>query len=483
MQTIAKISIKCIGKTDKKKADTESTKIFVVCIYEEKELKGIVPVRKFFLQRFTKFQSPLSLFRWRLIDHQIDRATLRIALLQVVGIVSLVFTTLSLYAQPKDACLDWTQGIEKGALLVYNMTDQTTVCSFRAEQAFIPASIAKIPLSLVALNSLGPNFRFTTHFLVDDKDALIMQGTGDPFLTSEEIALMAGRLRALGFLRFQRLVFDTHLYAESLEVPGSSKSLNPYDVAISPINVNFNTIYIEKDAKGQISSAESQTPTLPIMLEKGKTFLKPGTKDRINIGSPKEILLYAHQLIRAIFAQHGIEFFDPNFYEINALPPSRTLLSYSNSRNLTAILANMLQYSNNMQANNILLQIGVKSYGYPANLDQGLKAFHRILEQNFHFQPKELIFYEGSGLSPASRVNAKAMLKALEAFFPYKDLLPFKKNSWLKSGTLTGVYNYAGYLKIKNKDYAFVLILNQNRNLRDAILKKIEDNLSTDYYP
>ena len=44
----------------------------------------------------------------------------------------------------------------------------------------------------------------------------------------------------------------------------------------------------------------------------------------------------------------------------------------------------------------------------------------------------------------------------------------------MKSGTLKGVYSYGGYF-LDNKDLdCFVLILNQERNTRERVLKELE---------
>ena len=43
---------------------------------------------------------------------------------------------------------------------------------------------------------LGGDYRFQTRFHLDDHRVLYVRGGGDPFLTSEELALLAPRLVA-----------------------------------------------------------------------------------------------------------------------------------------------------------------------------------------------------------------------------------------------------------------------------------------------
>ena len=81
---------------------------------------------------------------------------------------------------------------------------------------------------------------------------------------------------------------------------------------------------------------------------------------------------------------------------------------------------------------------------------------------------------EGSGLSRRNRITVQAMLVILDRFKPYASLLPrTSKNHQdilVKSGTLTGVYSYAGYFVHESSLDDFVLILNQENNTRDRLL-------------
>ena len=65
------------------------------------------------------------------------------------------------------------------------------------------------------------------------------------------------------------------------------------------------------------------------------------------------------------------------------------------------------------------------------------------------------------------------MLGILEAFRPYRSLLQEKDGMYIKSGTLTGVYCYAGYFKAGGSSDPFVLMLNQRRNTRQVLLNEL----------
>ena len=62
------------------------------------------------------------------------------------------------------------------------------------------------------------------------------------------------------------------------------------------------------------------------------------------------------------------------------------------------------------------------------------------------------------------------MITTLQKFVPYKELMPIKKGVPLKSGTMTGVYCYVGYIP-QQHDAPFAILLNQPQNSRDEILQ------------
>jgi serine-type D-Ala-D-Ala carboxypeptidase/endopeptidase (penicillin-binding protein 4) len=81
---------------------------------------------------------------------------------------------------------------------------------------------------------------------------------------------------------------------------------------------------------------------------------------------------------------------------------------------------------------------------------------------------------EGSGLDRAQRTTGQAMMHILETFQPHFDLLDQVNGVYRKSGTLTGVYNFAGYIPGPGGLYPFVIITNQSSNQRAAILSALQ---------
>ena len=83
---------------------------------------------------------------------------------------------------------------------------------------------------------------------------------------------------------------------------------------------------------------------------------------------------------------------------------------------------------------------------------------------------------DGAGLSRDNRVTARAMLRLLEVFRPHRDLLPRDRHGWIKTGTLSGVANGAGYLA---DGRAYVLLLNQPASRRAMLIDRLSRLPST----
>src|SRR3954464_14274266 len=63
-----------------------------------------------------------------------------------------------------------------------------------ADKPFVPASVAKIVTAWLAMEVLGADYRFETHFYLNADRVLYIRGGGDPFLISEELARLASAL-------------------------------------------------------------------------------------------------------------------------------------------------------------------------------------------------------------------------------------------------------------------------------------------------
>jgi len=93
----------------------------------------------------------------------------------------------------------------RSAAIAFDLTNGTTVYTQNGSRALAPASNEKLPLTYAALATLGPSYRFETDVLGEgDLDGttwrgrLVLQGGGDPTLSSAGLRALATQVRAAG---------------------------------------------------------------------------------------------------------------------------------------------------------------------------------------------------------------------------------------------------------------------------------------------
>lgn len=359
--------------------------------------------------------------------------------------------------------------IDHGGYLVRK--NDRVILAHNEQQLLIPASTWKIATALMAFSQLGEGHRFETNLFLIDSD-LYIKGLGDPLLISEEVGKIVLALVGQGVSRLRDIVVDdSYFQFNQAAAHGAVSSLQPYDAANSGLAVNFNTINVRVAPDGTVRSAEPQTPWLPVMTTMAAK-LPPGLH-RVNLSQDKaRSRRYVGELFQAFLLQQGVA----TTGTIRSAPVpdgAKAVYRHTSSTSLTDVVRAMLHYSNNFIANQLFLVCGAKAYGTPATWEKGEKALSDFLLgsglSRGDFQVKE-----GSGLSTENRISPAALLHLLDAFTPYAHLLPVRRGYLIKSGTLAGVYAYAGYFGNDQTLDPFVLILNQPKNTRDQLLDQLE---------
>jgi D-alanyl-D-alanine carboxypeptidase/D-alanyl-D-alanine-endopeptidase (penicillin-binding protein 4) len=344
---------------------------------------------------------------------------------------------------------------------------------------YVPASILKVPTALAALSILGPEHRFKTRFYTDTQDNLYVQGFGDPMLTSEEIRDIFAALKLRGLRQVNALYIDVSNFALEHQTPGSEFSNNPYDAPVGPVSVNFNSVPIRLTKTGLLSSGEPHTPFLPIMTDLAADC-RPGSF-RINLcpgsgdDADRRMARYAAELFRALQQEAGI----PGQGEAGLKPApknARLLYEHRSSKNLLELTSSFLKFSSNFISNLVYLAVGAEKFGWPATWAKADQAVQQELARQLGAKTAAaLVHRDGSGLYRGDRVTARAMLAVLRAFRPYAWLLRRHGGVPGKSGSMKGVWNYAGYLA---DGRPYVILLNQRANLRGAVLELLQEQFS-----
>jgi D-alanyl-D-alanine carboxypeptidase/D-alanyl-D-alanine-endopeptidase (penicillin-binding protein 4) len=392
----------------------------------------------------------------------------------VGSLLSAVLLAIYLY-QPSSshASEDILRHVQNGGYLVQ---DSSRTLNHRERDLFIPASTLKILTCLVALENLGLDYRFETHFFLDNKNNLYIKGFGDPFLTSETVLQIAGELVGLGISQIGSLYLDNFSFDLAAGSAGGENTTNPYDAPNGALSVNFNALPLLVKGDGTITSGESQTPLLPLMVEIG-AGLRPGFH-RVNVNaflqsrqlSPP--IRYTGELFTAQLQQSGIEVL--HGFGKKAVPGGiKPLYIHYSRKSLEEIIRECLKFSNNFIANQLFLACGARDFGFPASWEKSRRTFDTFTRTVLNLPSDQIHLEEGSGLSRNNRISPAALLKILDRFTPFSSLLPELNNIRVKTGTLTGVFCYAGYFPGDGRLTPFVILLNQVQNSRKDILEEL----------
>lgn len=393
-------------------------------------------------------------------------------LLNIACMVFLLLSPVKAQIEDKIAAL-----APSGLVLVLDEGGKELV-SQNADQPFVPASVAKIATAWLAMEVLGSDYRFQTQFYMDKQRVLYVRGGGDPFLISEELALLVPQLlEATGTKPFKGIVLDTSYYPDDLRIPGIEDNDEAYNALNSALAVNFNTIYATRKGK-TIRSAEKQTPITPLAISQ---FRARGPKGRGRISlaqeEPQVSALYAGELIAAFILKAGVEI--DGDISIGSVPANeKPVYIHRQSRALPEILTAMLLGSNNYITNQVFLEIGAHRMGGPVSLKKSLKVTGELLAK--HKLATAINLVEGSGISRENHFTAEGLAKMLHLFASHANLLrKTKAGSRYKTGSLSDVRTLAGYAQTKEHGLVrFVISLGgRTGKLRFRLLSAIERGL------
>jgi D-alanyl-D-alanine carboxypeptidase/D-alanyl-D-alanine-endopeptidase (penicillin-binding protein 4) len=323
----------------------------------------------------------------------------------------------------------------------------------------------KVLTALAALETWGRGHRFETDFYLDGGGWLWVKGLADPYLVSEELDRIVQGLKSKGVREVKGIGLDDSFFARDVEIAGRSSSDNPYDAPVTALAANFNTVSVVRSGS-KISSAEPQTPLTPTARSLGEGGA--AGKKRVNLGRRSVALAYFGELLAAKLRVAGVQVGEG---QRNApVPPgSKRIYRHRNTRTLAEVLAPTLEYSNNFVANALFLRLASPDGKGQVTMAAAQRAMTDFARRRFGW--RDFTIEDGAGLSRGNRLSARQLVDVMEAFAPYRDLMPAQDGNQAvraKTGTLRGVSCYAGYVRRGGTWEPFALMINEpvDYNLR-----------------
>jgi D-alanyl-D-alanine carboxypeptidase/D-alanyl-D-alanine-endopeptidase (penicillin-binding protein 4) len=322
-----------------------------------------------------------------------------------------------------------------------------------------PASTIKVLTSIVALDTLGPAYTWTTRAYttapvkqgVLDGD-LVIVGGGDPYMVAERWWSFVMQLRQTGLTVINGdILIDRSFFAPLPEDRGSfdSQPERSYNVVPDALMVNFQTAtfsigsgYVAPGSPNKFASVSVDPMPANLDLnnnvrlgnggcrraQQGLRFDTPqgasgnalvirGVVPR-NCGrySTSRAIMsapdFAYGTFRTLWEQSGGSI--KGKLRLATLPPKSQLLFEYNSLTLAEVVRLLNKFSNNVMARHLFLTLGAEKFGAPATTDNGRRAIMGWLGEQ-HIDIPGLVLDNGSGLSRDERISARGLAQVLRA--------------------------------------------------------------------
>ena len=335
-------------------------------------------------------------------------------------------------------------------LMVYDLTDDSTLYKFNPRQTMRPASTMKLLTSISALDHLGARYdiRTSLYYTGSVKDSVLTGdlycvGGMDPLFDTNDMKAFAESVKALGIHTFRGKIVEVRGFKDS-DLLGEGWCWDDDNPTLSPLLI---------DKKDEFASRLVQ------MLDKDSIFVDgPSTTGTL---------------------------------------PKNALLLCSRSHKLVDVLEPMMKNSDNLYAESMFYQLAASTGASPAKASHGRQMILKTL-QNAGVTGQYKIA-DGSGLSLYNYVTPELLAKLLIYAYRKSGIIrylyvslpiagedgtlkkrmkdsPAHLNVRAKTGTVTGVSSLAGYALASNNHMLVFSIINQGimkaddgRNFQDKV--------------
>lgn len=309
-----------------------------------------------------------------------------------------------------------------------------------------PASTIKLLTTLVALDVLGPAYRWKTDVIAlgeiqgDYLDGdLLLRGYGDPFLVTERVWQLLRKIRFAGVREIggDLLIDDSYFDVGDYD-PGAfdKQPLRAYNVAPNALLMNFKVVryWFEPDRALNSVSVTLDPPLDNLSVvnqlrlaagscrgyQRGITVSTNKLVDEVTFSGkfPNGCKRYAmdraalshnefvYGLFKSLWGESGGEF-TGGWQNVVAETDAEPLVSFE-SLPLSEMIARVNKHSNNVMARQLLYTLSAEVRGEPGTEKGGRQVIADWLTEN-DLESCKLAIENGAGLSRASRITAADM--------------------------------------------------------------------------
>jgi D-alanyl-D-alanine carboxypeptidase/D-alanyl-D-alanine-endopeptidase (penicillin-binding protein 4) len=402
----------------------------------------------------------------------------------------------------------------KVGIEVMQASDGDVLFAHNAGVQFNPASNTKMLTTAAAMSFLGSDYRYRTALLGPEPDAegvvdgdVVLRGSGDPSLSTPDIAEIAYQVAARGVVRVDGdLYADPHFHdaagADVGAAPGSAPIIlnrNTYTVRVRPGDVGH-AAQVSIEPRSAFFAVENQATTVRgkrsrlridsrrrddqlIITVRGRI-----SEDRGEYAEARRLgdgALYAAAALRAALEDFGVEV--TGDVKLGG-PAASYVLGEHRSAPLSDVCRISNKPSNNFVAESIYKTLGGELYGLPGTLAKGTHAVMDYLEA-LGIRPGTYRIVNGSGLTHENRITPSDLASVLRRIYFDLAVAPeflsslaiagidgTIRNRFLgtdavglvraKTGTLSGVSALSGYVGDKDDVLVFTIFVQGFRHRR-----------------
>ena len=420
-----------------------------------------------------------------------------------------VRSALDVRQLPQESLSIYVEDVDTGDVLL----------EWLADEPRNPASTMKLLTTLVALDTLGPAYRWKTdiYALGEIKGGrldgdLLIKGYGDPFLVTERIWRMLRRIRQAGIDEIGGdLLLDDSWFDVGDYDPAAfdRQPLRAYNVAPNALLMNFKVVryWFEPDGNGVSVHLDPSLANLRVDnrlavrqsycagYQRGITVTMNDDNDEVTFSGKfpsgcrryamdRTVLShneYAYGLFRNLWTESGGTF-DGGWKNAVVDELAEPLLTFE-SRPLTEMITSINKHSNNVMARQVLYTLAAETNGPPGTEAGGREVIANWLQAN-DLESRAIALENGAGLSRESRITARDMAALLsfgwqQPYMPeyvasmsisgldgtlrrrFSDQDELVGAAHLKTGSLDHVAAIAGYLQARSgRRFAVVVLQN-----------------------